>query len=32
MRLTELPIVVGALTTVSKDLKKDWRNWISEEE
>ena len=27
-----IPIVVGALRTVPKSLKKDWKIWKSEEE
>ena len=32
MRVKVIPIVVGALGTVTKSLEKDLRNWKSEEE
>ena len=32
MRVTKIPIVLGAFGTISKAWKKDRRNWKSEEE
>ena len=32
MRLTVIPVVVGALRTVDRGLGNYWRNWKSEEE
>ena len=32
MKVTEIPIVVGALGTVPNCMERDWKSWKSEDE